>query len=100
MMWCVLPFTILAWLFICAGFCCGILEANKVTPEVRSDAFLGGRGAQNLHTLDAFSKRLSLPPGHWSQWSGDQIRDAANRLFNYFDNDESGNLDVDEMVKV
>merc|ERR1719506_872825 len=98
--WVILPCSICAWLFVGYLVLASCYSKHQAAPSARSDASLGGQAAENLHRLDALSTRLTLPPGHWSQWDADQVVEASDKLFTYFDKDRSGYLDVNEMVTI
>eukprot|EP00933_Yihiella_yeosuensis_P056755 TRINITY_DN5618_c0_g2_i3.p1 TRINITY_DN5618_c0_g2~~TRINITY_DN5618_c0_g2_i3.p1 ORF type:complete len:558 (+),score=88.72 TRINITY_DN5618_c0_g2_i3:57-1730(+) len=98
LVWFLLPMSLISWLCIaCLALSCMFNHFQK-KPEARSSAFLEGSAAERLHLKDARSRRLELPPGHWTQWNEADVKIAAERLFDYYDEDQSGFLDVDEMV--
>lgn len=99
-MWFILPCTVLCWLGLCFACCSLCYKSCMAEPEVRESAFLEGKAADHMHRIDYFAKELELPPGHWTSWSAEQVDDAAQRLFVYYDQDKSGYLDVNEMVQI
>jgi len=97
-------------LFPCVLCCClgvcslcvhiTVSELPKDAMKGEKQAFAGGQAAQHLHLVDARSQQLELPPGHWSRWSAQDIKVASERLFDYYDTNRSGRLDLGEMLQI